>query len=107
MLLQQGAYQPAVVQDPEEETRRQRPTKVVLHNDPVTPAEYVVKVLERVFSLGWWKANWIMTRAHVTGQSLVGVYPRGEAQTKVAAAHDLARGDGWPLRFSIEEPGPE
>lgn len=64
----------------------------------------MVTVLEQVFALGWWKANWIMTRAHVTGHTVVGRYPRAEAEDKVTAAQDRARGDGWPLRLTVEEP---
>jgi ATP-dependent Clp protease adaptor protein ClpS len=104
-LLQAARRKPSVVlQDaPEEGTRRKEPTQVWLHNDDVTPADYVVRVLEQVFRFGWWKANWIMTKAHVTGAAFVGLYPREEAEAKVKAAHQRARGDGWPLRFSREE----
>ncbi len=40
----------------------------------------------------------------MTGKAMVGVYPRGQAEKRVSAAEDRARHDGWPLRFSIEEP---
>jgi ATP-dependent Clp protease adaptor protein ClpS len=90
--------------DPDEDARRKEPSEVWLHNDSYTPAEYVVKILEQVFALGWWKANWIMTKAHVTGEAMVGVYPREEAEAKVDAAHARARGDGWPLRLSVQSP---
>lgn len=95
---------PAVVlkQAPEQDPSREEPARVWLHNDDVTPAEYVVTVLEQAFGLGWWRANWIMLRAHVTGQALVGQYPRHEAAERVAAAHRRARAEGWPLRFSVE-----
>lgn len=104
-LLQTAGRQPAqVLQDsPEDEARREEPVQVWLHNDDFTPAEYVVRVLQEVFDLGWWRANWIMTRAHFGGKSIVGGYPRGEAEAKVAAAHGRARADGWPLRFSVEQ----
>ena len=105
-LLQVGEYEPVpVVRDAaQDDARREEPARVWLHNDDVTPADYVVKVLERVFTLGWWKANWIMVKAHVTGQALVGLFPRKEAETRVAAVHQGARQDGWPLRLSIESP---
>jgi len=105
-LLQPGPSKPVVVlqTDPEEQARREEPVRVWLHNDDVTPAEYVVAILEQVFAFGWWKANWIMVKAHVTGQALVGNYPRKEAEAKVAAVHQQARVDGWPLRLSVESP---
>lgn len=93
-----------VLQDAsEDEARPEQPAQVWLHNDDYTPAAYVVGVLQDVFGFGWWRANWVMTRAHVGGRSLVDSYPRKEAEAKVAAAHARARGDGWPLRFSVEQ----
>jgi ATP-dependent Clp protease adaptor protein ClpS len=104
-FLQPTRQPPAVVLDeePEDTTRRDRPVRVLLVNDDFTPAEYVVKVLEQEFGLGAGKATWVMLRAHVTGRAVVGHYPREEAETKVHAAQQRARGDGWPLQLSIEE----
>ena len=106
--LQQGDVAPAIVLDttPEDEARRRQPVEVWLHNDDYTPAEYVVAVLEKAFALGWWKANWIMVRAHATGRAIVGRYPRGEAESRVASAERRARADGWPLRLTVEDPEP-
>jgi ATP-dependent Clp protease adaptor protein ClpS len=104
--LQPGGYKPDVIVEtaPEEDARRREPVEVWLHNDDYTPAEYVVTVLEQVFALGWWKANWIMVKAHATGHAIVGRYPRQEADNKVARAQDQARADGWPLRLTVEDP---
>lgn len=44
-----------------------------------------------------------MLKAHVAGRALVGRYPRAEAETRILAATQRARADGWPLRFSTEE----
>jgi len=103
--LQPGAFKPEAIVEtrPEEETERKKPVEVWLHNDDYTPAEYVVSVLEQVFAVGWWKASWIMVKAHATGRSVVGEYPRQEAEERVAAAERRARAAGWPLRFSIED----
>ena len=104
-FLQPTRQPPAVVldQDPDKATRRDRPVRVLLHNDDFTPAGYVVTVLEQEFGLGAGKATWIMLKAHVTGRTVVGHYPRDEAEAKVDAAQQRARGDGWPLQFSIED----
>jgi ATP-dependent Clp protease adaptor protein ClpS len=104
-FLQPTRRPPAIVpeQQPEERTRRDQPVRVLLHNDDYTPADYVVKVLEQEFAVGAVKAAWVMLKAHVTGQALVGRYPRAEADSRVQAAQQRARGDGWPLRFSIED----
>jgi ATP-dependent Clp protease adaptor protein ClpS len=107
-FLKTGGSSPVLTADPDpdEEARRREPSEVWLHNDSYTPAEYVVDILEHVFGFGWWKANWIMTSAHVTGAAMVGVYPLEEAETKVDAAHARAREDGWPLRLSVQTPEP-
>ena len=89
-----------VVSLPEEEVRK--PWRVLLHNDDVTPAEYVVKVLEEVFGLGTLKATWVMLRAHVTGVAVVGLYEPEEARRRVELAHSRARSDSWPLHLSCE-----
>jgi ATP-dependent Clp protease adaptor protein ClpS len=96
---------PAVVLDeePEDTTRLDRPVRVLLLNDDFTPADYVVKVLEQEFELGAGKATWVMLKAHVTGRAVVGRYPRQEAEAKVHAAQQRARGDGWPMQLSIED----
>jgi len=83
--------------------RREEPVAVTLHNDDYTPAEYVVRVLQEDFALGWWKANWTMLKAHVSGRALVGRYPRAEAETRVAAATARARSDGFALRLTLDE----
>lgn len=93
-----GAVEPRV----EEDTRREQPVRVMLLNDDYTPVEYVVRVLQEEFGLGALKATWVTLKAHVSGRSLVGVYPRAEAEAKVRAAMQRARADGWPLLLSVE-----
>jgi ATP-dependent Clp protease adapter protein ClpS len=80
-FLKAGGQEPIVIADPayDAEARRKEPSEVWLHNDSYTPAEYVVKILQQVFALGLWKATWTMTKAHVTGEAMVGVYPRRSA----------------------------
>ena len=107
--LQRGRYKPAFVLDAEGNAKarakrtRQPPVEVRLHNDDYTPAEYVVAILGDVFKLGFAKATWVMLRAHLTGEAVIGVYPRKVAEKRVATAEGRARRDGWPLRLSIVE----
>lgn len=93
---------PRLRADPEEDSERDRPWRVVLHNDDFTPMEYVTKVLHDVFELGWAKSVLVMARAHTSGRAEVAVLPKDEAGTRIASAHARARADGWPLRFSLE-----
>ena len=81
---------------------RQQPWRVWLHNDSVTPMDYVVGILREVFDLGWSKATWAMLKAHVSGLAEVGLFAAGEARERIDAAHARAKGDAWPLLFSCE-----
>lgn len=103
--LQQGDFKPESIVEarPEDEAERKKPVEVWLHNDDYTPADYVVNILELVFALGFWKANWVMVKAHATGHAIVGRYPRRQAEDRVAAAERRARNDGWPLRLTVED----
>src|SRR5688500_11046443 len=47
---------------------------VVVHNDPFTPREFVVTVLEKFFQKNADEAQRIMIQAHRGGHSAVGVY---------------------------------
>ena len=76
---------------------------VVLLNDDYTTMDFVVQVLEGIFNKQPAEAFRIMMLVHTTGQGLCGVYPYDVAETKVAAVHDLAAENGFPLRAAIEE----
>lgn len=75
---------------------------VLLLNDDYTTMEFVVQVLEAVFSKHPAEAFRIMMLVHTTGQGLCGVYPFDVAETKVATVHELAAEHGFPLRAAIE-----
>jgi ATP-dependent Clp protease adaptor protein ClpS len=40
---------------------------------------------------------------HTQGKGLCGLYPHDIAETKVAAVHDLAQENGFPLRAAMEQ----
>lgn len=85
------------------ETRLEPRFRVLLHNDPITPMEFVTWLLHQVFGFGYPRSFWIMLKAHRTGIAQVAIESRAEAQRHVAKAHDLARARGWlRLTFSVE-----
>jgi ATP-dependent Clp protease adaptor protein ClpS len=92
----------AIDANPREVALYQQPWRVCLHNDNVTPMDYVVGVLQEVFAFGWFKAMRVMLTAHISGLSEVCHLSPDEAQARVASAHARARGDAWPLHFSCE-----
>lgn len=78
------------------------PWQVIIHNDDVTPMDFVVLVLLRFFDLDSDRAARVMLTAHYMGEALVGVYPRDDAQQRVGRAHFAAALEGYPLTFSAE-----
>jgi ATP-dependent Clp protease adaptor protein ClpS len=75
---------------------------IVIHNDDVTPYEYVLSILGRVFLLSEELAEHVAWTAHSEGSAIVIVRPREEAKRLIAVAHSRARMDGYPLRFTME-----
>jgi ATP-dependent Clp protease adaptor protein ClpS len=87
---------------PVAETELEPPYRVLIHNDDVTPFEFVISVLRSIFKLSAPDAWAVTTRAHVTGIAYVMTLPFEEAKYRVGQAHSLARANGYPLTFSIE-----
>jgi ATP-dependent Clp protease adaptor protein ClpS len=85
---------------PEEEL--EKPFRVMILNDEVTPMDFVVMVLRTIFALTYGRSIRVMLEAHNTGCAHVVTLPLGEAQEKVYAAHSLARSAGYPLSFYLE-----
>ena len=93
----------ALLDRSETETSEAPLFKVLLHNDDYTTMEFVVDLLETVFSKSQEEAQRIMMAVHTQGLAVCGTYPHEIAETKVAMVHDLARQHEFPLRASIEE----
>ena len=86
--------------DSEEELARLY--RVIIHNDEVTPYDFVVLVLVRFFQLDSPAAELVTWTAHTSGIALVVVLPLPEAQRQVGRAHFAAAVEGYPLIFTIE-----
>jgi ATP-dependent Clp protease adaptor protein ClpS len=76
--------------------------RVIIHNDDVTPMDFVVDVLTRIFGLESRRAVEVMWEAHHSGCAHVITEPLERAEFHVDQAKSLARGRGFPLTFSIE-----
>lgn len=77
-------------------------TRVVIHNDDVTPYEFVLFTLNDIFLLSEEIAEHVAWTAHTRGAAVVVIRPRPEAEKLVKAAHARAKFNGFPLTFSIE-----
>lgn len=76
--------------------------RVIIHNDDVTPMDFVISVLERIFFVSEADAVNIMFTAHYTGLAYVQTLPKSEAQSRIGKAHFAAGLEGYPLRFTME-----
>ena len=78
------------------------PWRVVIHNDYVTPMEFVIAILVGVFRLEMLRAEEVMLEAHKTGAAHVVTLTLEEAEARVQKAHALARAARYPLTFTYE-----
>ena len=77
--------------------------KVLLHNDNYTTMEFVIFVLETVFSKSLSEATRIMLHVHNNGIGVCGSYSYEVAETKVETVHSLAEQYEFPLLATMEE----
>jgi ATP-dependent Clp protease adaptor protein ClpS len=80
----------------------ERPYRVIVENDDVTPMDFVVMVLRLFFGLTTNDALNVMLTAHHEGRALVVTMPFEEAQERIYGAHSAAREEGYPLTFYLE-----
>ena len=76
---------------------------VVLLNDDYTPMQFVVDVLETLFTKSPSESHRITMQVHLNGRGIAGVYTWEVAETKVASLVSLARDAGHPLQATIED----
>jgi len=87
---------------PNEETELEPLYRVLIHNDNVTPMDFVVKILQTIFMLGVDRAMDVMYTAHFSGIAYVQTLPKSEAESRINKAHFAAGLEGYPLHFSME-----
>jgi ATP-dependent Clp protease adaptor protein ClpS len=76
--------------------------RVIIHNDEVTPYDFVILILQKIFQLNPLTAEHITFVAHTSGQAHVTTLPLSEARKRVGKAHFAASLEGYPLMFTIE-----
>lgn len=84
------------------DTAREEPWTILVHNDDVTPYDFVVDTLGHVFSLSAEIAETVTWEAHHKGVAPVCSRAQSEAKRLISDAHSLARAAGYPLSFSME-----
>ena len=86
----------------ETETELEPLYRVIIHNDDVTPMDFVVHILKTVFYLSNDKAAQIMFTAHYYGTAYVQTLAKSEAEKRIQRAHSESNDAGYPLKFSME-----
>ena len=89
-------------EDQQQETAYEPMFRVIIHNDDVTPMDFVVALLHRIFKLIPVDAVQVMFFAHTHGEAVVQVLPKSEAERRINKAHFAAGLEGYPLHFSME-----
>ncbi len=89
-------------EDTEAQEKTEQPYRVMVHNDEVTPYDFVIIVLVRIFQIIPLDAEAITWSAHMNGIAQVAVLPLSEANKRVGRAHFAASLEGYPLNFTIE-----
>ena len=77
--------------------------QVILINDDYTPMEFVVQVLELIFSMDRPKATRVMLEVHTKGKGVCGVFNFEIAETKVAQVMAIAQQHQHPLLCTMEQ----
>ncbi len=78
------------------------PYKVLIHNDPITTFEFVIRILQTIFGRNSMQAEQIAMQTHVHGIGYVGSYGKSDAEKRVAKARFAAQIEGFPLQITTE-----
>ena len=91
--------------DVKERPKTKKPSmyKVLMLNDDYTPMEFVVEVLEQIFSMSLQDATRVMLHVHQRGIGVCGVFTYEVAELKVALVIDIARKNQHPLQCTLEK----
>ena len=76
--------------------------RVLIHNDDVTPMDFVVRVLTEIFRLDAGRSVAVMWEAHTKAVAHVVTEPLEQAEFHVDQARSLSRARHFPLTFTIE-----
>jgi ATP-dependent Clp protease adaptor protein ClpS len=78
------------------------PVKVIVLNDDITPVDFVVELLIKIFKHTQESAKEITLKIHTEGSSVVGAYSFEVAEQKTKEAIEESRSRGFPLQVRIE-----
>jgi len=91
-----------VIEETDAETELEQFYRVIIHNDNITPMDYVVHTLKTIFYLSNPASADIMLTAHIYGSAYVQTLAKPEAAKRINRAHAEAHNAGYPLKFTME-----
>lgn len=100
--MNDSAPQISEKEEEQQEEGLEPPYRVIIHNDDVTPMNFVLYILQHTFMLAGPHAVQVMYTAHFNGAAYVDTLPKPEAQRRIHRAHVSARLAGYPLLFTME-----
>jgi ATP-dependent Clp protease adaptor protein ClpS len=77
--------------------------KVVVMNNDVTPFDFVIALLIKIFHHPEAIAKDLTTKIHKDGSAIVGIYPFEIAEQKSHVATKVAKDFGFPMVIKLEE----
>ena len=84
-------------------TKEPKRYRVILLNDDFTTMDFVVHILETIFSKSPSEATQIMLQVHKSGRGVAGIFSKQIAEAKIDQVHVQAQREGFPLKCSMEE----
>lgn len=86
----------------EAEYKKPRKWKVLLHNDEITPYDFVVLLMMSVFEKSYNSAVSIASSVHINQFGLVGVFSKEIAELKLMLVDQECKPYGYPLKMTME-----
>jgi ATP-dependent Clp protease adaptor protein ClpS len=103
MLPPDSRFEESAVAESAEKVDQPPLYKVLLHNDDYTTMDFVVLVLQSVFTMAEEQAIQVMLNVHVKGVGVAGIYTFEIAEMKVEKTISLASEHEFPLLCTMEQ----
>ena len=103
MLPPDSRYEESAVAESAEKVDQPPLYKVLLHNDDYTTMDFVVWVLQSIFTMPEEQAIQVMLNVHMMGIGTAGIYTYEIAEMKVEKTTSAAREHEFPLLCTMEQ----
>ncbi len=103
MLPPDSRYEESAVAESAEKVDQPPLYKVLLHNDDYTTMDFVVWVLQSIFTMPEEQAVQVMLNVHVQGIGTAGIYTYEIAEMKVEKTTAAASEHEFPLLCTMEQ----